>query len=85
MSALRITQPGCHPTFVDLGPERWVPIHGRATLRGHIARPMPAGFISPEERAANSEYKRLHRAPSTPESRARDAERCRRRRARVAA
>ncbi|MBE3073137.1 MAG: hypothetical protein IMZ67_09195 [Acidobacteria bacterium] len=39
MSALRISTPDHRPTFIDLGPARWVPLHGHATLRGHMVVP----------------------------------------------
>jgi hypothetical protein len=35
MSTLRIKLPDGTDRSVDLGPSRWVPIHGHATLRGH--------------------------------------------------
>jgi hypothetical protein len=35
MSTLRIRLPDGTDRSVDLGPSRWVPIRGHATLRGH--------------------------------------------------
>jgi hypothetical protein len=85
VSALRLSCPGRAPEFTDLGPARWVPLHGHATLGGHIVRPAPAGLITDAERARSAEWKRAHRVPSTPESRAKDVERRRRHRERAQA
>ncbi|HUU82574.1 MAG TPA: hypothetical protein VM243_03620 [Phycisphaerae bacterium] len=41
MSALRISLPG-YLQLIDQGPAHYVAIRGRATLRGHLARPAPA-------------------------------------------
>ena len=35
MSALRLNAPDRPVQFIDLGEQPWVPLHGRATLRGH--------------------------------------------------
>ena len=53
MSALRISTPGHRPAFIDLGPCRWVPLHGHATLRGHLCVPAPSGpYRSEDSKAA---------------------------------
>ena len=43
---LRIHVPGRDVDLIDLGPCPWVPLHGRATLRGHAV--IPGRLVRPE-------------------------------------
>lgn len=52
MSALRIAQPHEQVRFIDLGPARWVPLRGHATLRGHVVVPEPTEYRSVNSKAA---------------------------------
>ena len=52
MSALRIAQPHEPVRVIDLGPCRWVPLHGHATLRGHACVPESMAYRSEDSKAA---------------------------------
>ena len=47
----RIHVPGREPEYVDLGPSEWIPLHGHATLRGHIVTPAPMPLSESGERS----------------------------------
>lgn len=51
MSALRIATPHEPVRYIDLGPAKWVPLRGHATLRGHLCVPEPVVYRSEDSKA----------------------------------